>query len=145
MSQYEIYNNITNEIEPLPLLNKHELKLPIFEGLNSYPQCNSKNETKNYIKFKTSKPGRKNKAQTFLNKKAVHNKFCNDNVRRKIKALYNKYIITVLNNLMKRKYKKSKFHFVKMNIKTTKDIGIEYNRSLLNKTIKEIITNVSNK
>ena len=145
MSQYEIYNNITNEIEPLPLLNKHELKLHIFEGLNSYPQCNSKNETKNYIKFKTSKPGRKNKAQTSLNKKAVHNKFCNDNVRRKIKALYNKYIITLLNNLMKRKYKKSKFHFVKMNIKTTKDIGIEYNRSLLNKTIKEIITNVSNK
>ena len=145
MSQYEIYNNITNEIEPLPLLNKHELKLPIFEGLNSYPQCNSKNETKNYIKFKTSKLGRKNKDHTFLNKKAVHNKFCNDNVRRKIKALYNKYIITLLNNLMKRKYKKSKFHFVKMNIKTTKDIGIEYNRSLLNKTIKEIITNVSNK
>ena len=72
-------------------------------------------------------------------------KYCNDNVRRRIKALYNKYIITLLNNLMKKKFKKNKLHFVKMEIRVTKDIGIEYNRNLLNKTIKEIIVNVSNK
>ena len=46
---------------------------------------------------------------------------------------------------MKKKFIKNKLHFVKMEIRVTKDIGIEYNRNLLNKTIKEIISNVSNK
>jgi hypothetical protein len=133
------------------------LKLPIIEELNSYPQCNLKTELKSKNElFITSKRGRKNKniekSVEKINKaiissknKVEHNKFCNDNVRRRIKALYNKYIITLLNNLMKTKFEHNKLHFVKMNIRITKDIGIEYNRNLLNKTIKEIISSVSKK
>ena len=157
MSQFEIYNKIRKETEFLPLNNNIYLKLPIIEELNSYPQCNLKTELKSKNElFITSKRGRKNKniekSVEKINKaiissknKVEHNKFCNDNVRRRIKALYNKYIITFLNNLMKTKFEHNKLHFVKMNIRITKDIGIEYNRNLLNKTIKEIISSVSKK
>ena len=157
MSQFEIYNKIRKETEFLPLNNNIYLKLPIIEELNSYPQCNLKTELKRKNElFITSKRGRKNKniekSVEKINKaiissknKVEHNKFCNDNVRRRIKALYNKYIITFLNNLMKTKFEHNKLHFVKMNIRITKDIGIEYNRNLLNKTIKEIISSVSKK
>ena len=157
MSQFEIYNKIRKETEFLPLNNNIYLKLPIIEELNSYPQCNLKTELKRKNElFITSKRGRKNKniekSVEKINKaiissknKVEHNKFCNDNVRRRIKALYNKYIITLLNNLMKTKFEHNKLHFVKMNIRITKDIGIEYNRNLLNKTIKEIISSVSKK
>lgn len=157
MSQFEIYNKIRKETEFLPLNSNIYLKLPIIEELNSYPQCNLKTELKSKNElFITSKRGRKNKniekSVEKINKaiissknKVEHNKFCNDNVRRRIKALYNKYIITLLNNLMKTKFEHNKLHFVKMNIRITKDIGIEYNRNLLNKTIKEIISSVSKK
>lgn len=157
MNKFEIYNKIRKETEFLPLNNNIYLKLPIIEELNSFPQCNLKTEPKNKNElFITSKRGRKNKniekSVEKINKaikssknKVEHNKFCNDNVRRRIKALFNKYIITLLNNLMKTKYEHNKLHFVKMNIRITKDIGIEYNRNLLNKTIKEIISTVSKK
>ena len=152
MNQFEIYNKIGKETELLSLNNHVPLKLNMFEVLNNIPQCNLMTETKvkNGFIFITSKRGRKNKniekdkeiVNKSLKNKVEHNKYCNDNVRRRIKALYNKYIITLLNNLMKKKFKKNKFHFVKMEIRVTKDIGIEYNRNLLNKTIKEIIVNV---
>jgi hypothetical protein len=157
MNKFEIYNKIRKETEFLPLNNNIYLKLPIIEELNSFPQCNLKTEPKNKNElFITSKRGRKNKniekSVEKINKaikssknKVEHNKFCNDNVRRRIKALFNKYIITLLNNLMKTKFEHNKLHFVKMNIRITKDIGIEYNRNLLNKTIKEIISSVSKK
>lgn len=155
MNQSEIYNKIGKETESLPLNNNAHLKLNMFEVLNNIPQCNLMTEKKvnNEFKFITSKRGRKNKNIENDNEifykpsknKVEHNKYCNDNVRRRIKALFNKYIITLLNNLMKKKFIKNKLHFVKMEIRVTKDIGIEYNRNLLNKTIKEIISNVSNK
>ena len=75
----------------------------------------------------------------------IHNKYCNDNVRRKIKTLYHKYIIQLLNDLIKKKYKNIRMKFVKMDIRNTKDISIEYNRYLLEKKIKDIIINVSKK
>ena len=155
MNQSEIYNKIGKETESLPLNNNVHLKFNMFEVLNNIPQCNLMTEKKvnNEFKFITSKRGRKNKNiendKEIIYKpsknKVEHNKYCNDNVRRRIKALFNKYIITLLNNLMKKKFIKNKLHFVKMEIRVTKDIGIEYNRNLLNKTIKEIISNVSNK
>ena len=155
MNQFEIYNKIGKETESLPLNNNIPLKINMFEILNNIPQCNLMTKTKvnNQFKFITSKRGRKNKnieiVKETINKssknKVEHNKYCNDNVRRRIKALYNKYIIILLNNLMKKNFKNNKLHFVKMEIRVTKDIGIQYNRNLLNKTIKEIIINVSNK
>ena len=75
----------------------------------------------------------------------MHSKFSNDNIKRRIKGLFNNYIINLLNDLIKKKFRKTKIKFVKMDIKNTKDIGIEFNRNLLSKPIKEIIIDVSNK
>ena len=106
------------------------------------------------FKFKTKKKGRKKKLSSISeNQKTrasdsndiVHNKYSHDNIKRRIKALFNSYIIRFLNNLIKQKYKNSRHKFLKMSIRVTKDIGIEYNRNLLNKPLKEIVVNVSNK
>ena len=98
-------------------------------------------------KFYIIKKGRKGKNfnSGIINDRRVHNKFCNDNIRRRIKALFNNYIIKLLNNLLKKNFIGTKMKFVKINIRITKDVGIKYNRNLLDKKIRDIITNVSNK
>ncbi len=101
-------------------------------------------------KFLTKKKGRKKKSQEIKpeeenKEKIVHSKFSNDNIKRRIKGLFNNYIINLLNDLIKKKLRKTKIKFVKMDIKNTKEIGIEFNRNLLSKPIKEIIIDVSNK
>ena len=90
-------------------------------------------------KFITKKRGRKNKNEDNPNSKKsnkkinitkkVHDKFYNDNIRRKIKSFYHKYIINLLNNLIKQKFKKNKVKFLKLNVKITKDVSIEYNKN----------------
>ena len=106
-------------------------------------------------KFKTIKRGRKTKIP--LNNSItqnnistgvtnnVHNKYSHDNIKRRIKALVNNYIIQLLNHLIKQKYNNVNIKFLKMNIRVTKDIGIEYNRNLLNTPLREIIVDVSDK
>ena len=133
------------------------LKSSLFkEKINSHILCqlNEQNEIRE-LKFITKKRGRKSldednpnskKSNKKINAiKKVHDKFYNDNIRRKIKSLYHKYIINLLNNLIKQKLKRIKKKFVKMNIIITKDVSIEYNRNLLNKSIKDIIVDVSKK
>ena len=133
--------------------NNQSLEKTLIHELPSYANCKSlvtemadKKEEKG-LKFIITKRGRKNKSQEIKKseRKNVHNKFSNDNIKRRIKASFNKYIIKLLNKLVKEKYKKARIKFLKMNIKITKDISIEYNRHLLNKYIKEIIVNMSNK
>ena len=133
--------------------NNQSLEKTLIHELPSYANCKSlvtemadKKEEKR-LKFIITKRGRKNKSQEIKKseRKNVHNKFSNDNIKRRIKASFNKYIIKLLNKLMKEKYKKARIKFLKMNIKITKDISIEYNRHLLNKYIKEIIVKMSNK
>ena len=133
--------------------NNQSLEKTLIHELPSYANCKSlvtemadKKEEKG-LKFIITKRGRKNKSQEIKKseRKNVHNKFSNDNIKRRIKASFNKYIIKLLNKLVKEKYKKARIKFLKMNIKITKDISIEYNRHLLNKYIKEIIVKMSNK
>ena len=106
------------------------------------------------LTFITRKRGRKLKKETLENTfdineiyfdNKVHNRFSNDNVKRKLKALFHKYIINLLNYLIQKRFKNTKMKFVYLNSKITKDIGIEFNRSLLNQKIKDIIVNVSKK
>lgn len=98
-------------------------------------------------KFYIIKKGRKGKNfnSGIISNRRVHNKICNDNIRRRIKALFNNYIIKLLNNLLKKNFIGTKMKFVKINIRITKDVGIKYNRNLLDKKIRDIITNVSKK
>ena len=100
--------------------------------------------------FITIKKGRKSfdgelKNKNNYNVKRVHNKFSNDNVRRRIKALFNNYIIKLLNCLFKKRFKRIRMKFVKINSRITKNISIEYNRNLLDKKIKDIIIDISKK
>ena len=102
--------------------------------------------------FITIKKGRKYKSFdgelkniNNYNVKRVHNKFSNDNVRRRIKALFNNYIIKLLNCLFKKRFKRIRMKFVKINSRNTKNISIEYNKNLLEKKIKDIIIDISKK
>ena len=123
-----------------------QIEFKKLEGL-SYTNIEEEKNQKNKVEFITKKRGRINKYSVNLNhfKIRIHNRFCSDNVRRKIKALFNKYIIQILNDLMEKTFKNIKMKFVKMDIRITKDVGIEYNRYLLEKKIKDIIINVSKK
>ena len=125
-----------------------QIQLPLVKSLqfNMIEKREIKENT--YIKFIITERGRINKGHKILKsegKRNIHDKFKNDNIKRKIKTLYNKYIITLLNNMMRKKYKNFRMKFLKMNIRITKDIGIKYNKNLLNQTIKDIIINVSNR
>ena len=148
--------NLSMEISDLSILSKALYSnKPFIEKTKSFPSFNANQEliSKEY-KFRTKKKGRKKKISLNIENQStratdpyeiVHNKFSKDNIRRRIKALFNNYIIRLLNNLIKQKYLNSRHYFLKMNIKVTKDLGIEYNRNLLNTPLKEIIVNVSNK
>ena len=148
--------NLSLEISDLSILSKALYSnKPFIEKTKSFPSFNANQEliSKEY-KFRTKKKGRKKKISLNIENQStratdpyeiVHNKFSKDNIRRRIKALFNNYIIRLLNNLIKQKYLNSRHYFLKMNIKVTKDLGIEYNRNLLNTPLKEIIVNVSNK
>ena len=148
--------NLSMEISDLSILSKALYSnKPFIEKTKSFPSFDANKEliAKEY-KFRTKKKGRKKKVTLNIENQStratdpyeiVHNKFSKDNIRRRIKALFNNYIIRLLNNLIKQKYLNSRHYFLKMNIKVTKDLGIEYNRNLLNAPLKEIIVNISNK
>ena len=132
--------------ERLLLLSQENQNIKKFPKILTF-QIEDKKVSK---KFLTKKKGRKKKSQEIKQEeekgeKIVHSKFSNDNIKRRIKGLFNNYIINLLNDLIKKKFRKTKIKFVKMDIKNTKDIGIEFNRNLLSKPIKEIIIDVSNK
>ena len=132
--------------ERLLLLSQENQSIKKFPKILTF-QIEDKKVSK---KFLTKKKGRKKKSQEIKQEeekgeKIVHSKFSNDNIKRRIKGLFNNYIDNLLNDLIKKKFRKTKIKFVKMDIKNTKDIGIEFNRNLLSKPIKEIIIDVSNK
>ena len=146
MNQIENNDIKMKEEKTSTQINSLISKLFEFNTINIFP---SKDEQipKQEINFITTKRGRKNKNDDikYESDKRVHSKFSNDNVRRRIKVYFNKYIITLLNTLLKRKFRPNKMKFVKMDIRVSKDIGIEYNRKLLNSKIMDIIVYVSNK
>ena len=152
----DLNNKSTLEIESFMKQNSFKLKLSLSQPPNNIIKNETKepneNEYSNEFKFITKKRGRKGKLfendkeeQNTPDYKKIHGKFCDDNIRRKIKACFHKYMINFLNNLMQINFRNNTLKFLKMNIRITKDVGIEYNRNLLDKSIKDIILNVSNK
>ena len=134
----------SSTLNTIPSLTNIPFENPkkIVNGSNSLDKLKSIDD-----KFYIIKKGRKGKNfnSGIISDRRVHNKFCNDNIRRRIKTLFNNYIIKLLNNLLKKNFIGTKMKFVKINIRITKDVGIKYNRNLLDKKIRDIITNVSNK
>ena len=148
--------NSSIEIESFMEQNSFKLKL----SLSQSPNLLIKNEIKepketkekNEFKFISKKRGRRSKLsesdgeeKNATGDKNLHDKFRHDNIRRKIKASFHKYLISTLNNLMDIKFKNNTMKFLKMNIRITKDVGIEYNRDLFEKNIKDIIIKISKK
>ena len=130
--------------------NKYKHKLLFNEHSKYFLKDNTSNKSE--FRFITIRKGRKFKSinNDKLNEinfkgKKIHNKFSNDNIRRRIKALFHDYIIKLLNHLVKKRFKRIKNKFVKLNSRITKDVGIVYNRNLLNKKIKDIIVHISKK
>ena len=116
--------------ERLLLLSQENQSIKKFPKILTF-QIEDKKVSK---KFLTKKKGRKKKSQEIKQEeekgeKIVHSKFSNDNIKRRIKGLFNNYIINLLNDLIKKKFRKTKIKFVKMD----------------SKPIKEIIIDVSNK
>ena len=135
-----------------PYIFNPYLKLSLAQSAQDYPKYKAINEPEENkeLKFISKKRGRKNKVSEEqkninLNEKKIHNKFSNDNIKRRLKALFHNYIINLLNDLMSQYLKDNTKKFVKINSKITKDIGIEYNRKLLDKKIKDVIVEVSDK
>ena len=144
MTENEIIDNSTLSE------NDFQEKILLKEKLKDLNKDNVQNISK--VQFIAIKKGRKFKSFdgelkniNNYNVKRVHNKFSNDNVRRRIKALFNDYIIKLLNCLVKKRFKRIRMKFVKVNSRITKNISIEYNRNLLDKKIKDIIIDISKK
>ena len=143
---------IENEIIDNSTLSENDFqqKIALKEKLKD---LNKTNEPKiSEVQFITIKKGRKFKSlddktmnENNCNIKRIHNKYSNDNVRRRIKALFNNYIIKLLNYLVKKRFKRIRMKFVKINSRITKNISIEYNRNLLDQKIKDIIIDISKK
>ena len=140
-------------IIPNPSFTPLSLFIPQFNTIGYFPQYKAQKEpvieikekTKEKQKFNTKKRGRKIKDSDKNSNENVHDKFSNDNVKRRVKARYHNYIIYLLNFLMKKNFNGCKKRFLKINSDMTKDIGIEFNRNLMSKTIKEITLDVSKK
>ena len=111
------YNSIISE-------NDYDHQILLKDQLKD---LNKANEPKiSEVQFITIKKGRKFKSfdGDNYNVKRVHNKFSNDNVRRRIKALFNNYIIKLLNCLFKKRFKRIRMKFVKINSRITENISI---------------------
>ena len=129
-----MFKGVENEVNAI-LSEKSEFsnqKFAIFKFFKTYKNLFLNNyfhfhsvKKKNNIRFLINKRGRRRKSlitNNEINKdeitnlgKKVHNKYCNDNIKRRLKACYHKYIISFLNNLMKTVLKQTRIRFVKMN------------------------------
>lgn len=105
---------------------------------------NTVNEKKNSSKkmFINKKRGRRLKESNDDTIERTHNRFSDDNLKRKVKTHFHNYIIALLNKNFKND-KQLKFGKIKSSI--TQNITVEYNQHLFNKKIKDFIKDVSNK
>ena len=137
--------------KPTTMKNYSDNHLILIDQLKEMNKSNLSNKLDNKFiiikrgrKFKFFYDKKKDKINLFKGKR-IHNKFSNDNIRRRIKTLFHDYIIKLLNCIVKKLFIKLRRKFVKINSKITKNISIEYNRNLLDKKIKDIIIDISKK
>ena len=103
------------------------------------------NSAKNSKDFLNKKRGRKNKISNDNDKKSnIHDKYSDDNLKRKIKTHFHNFIIAFLNMKSKNILNK-KYQFGKMSSEINKNITVEYNQKLFVKKMKDIIVEMSDK
>ena len=106
---------------------------------------NEINAEKNNKDFLNKKRGRKKKISNDSDKKSsIHDKYSDDNLKRKIKTHFHNFIIAFLNMKSKNILSK-KYQFGKMSSEITQNITVEYNQNLFVKKMKDIIVEMSDK
>ena len=134
----------------LELINQIEKEKIL--SLNKSNENDSKTNNDKNIKLTNIKRGRKlkhpkgnNLEVKYKSHRNVHDKFSDDNLKRKVKTHFHNYIIGLLNSKIKVKNEKKKLKFAKIQSSITQNITVKYNQNLINKKIKEILIDVSNK
>ena len=83
---------------------------------------------------------RKDEKENFLNKKTNRTKYAKDNLIHKFKTFfYQKFLVNLLNSLIRTYYKTQIFSIKKFEEKMIKNVTIKYNLKLLNSTISKIL------
>ena len=110
--------------------------------LNSETKDNINGNHKKKVLFINRKRGRKIKELNYINIGSSHDRYSDDNIKRKIKTHFHNYIISLLNCKLGID---SEIKFVKMDSHITKNITVEFNQALFKKQIKEIVKKVCSK
>ena len=132
-----------NEMEQFPIINEFNIVLEKENGLTE-PKIGVE-EHKTKLKLNNKKRGRKNKKSDENNILAViHDKFSNDNLKRKIKTHYHLFIVAFLNKISKYLLGQT-IKFGKISSSITQNITVEFNRRLLDTKIKDIVIKISDK
>ena len=149
---------ITNHnIKSQDINNKYEIiRFNFFiidqNKLNSLKQLNSsKNKVDEYINKEEKKRGRKRKRENnndneYSVDKKAHNKFSDDNLRKKCKNTILKYALKFINEKIKEKYKNKIGHgkFKKelkiLNQEKKAKSTVDFDKSFLTKTLKDIFS-----
>ena len=131
-------NNILTPIYHTFTDNINKINLPSINNIED--EKNEKNECiltqkkrKPVDKNKVKKCGRKTKES---NEPGYHNKYSDDNITRKVKSKTIKKMIIYLNNITNNKEHKLLF----LSSEQVKNSTVDYNKKLLNKTMKEILS-----
>jgi len=148
-----------NELEPAPqsILSKDYLLKNILikndqEEKNLISMNNSTNQ-ENVIqetnldtsKFLIKKRGRKNRITIDADKYGlIHDKYSDDNIKRKIKTHFHNFIIALLNMKAGEVLDKNN-KFGKISFEITQNITVDYNQKLFDQKIMDIIVKVSEK
>lgn len=150
----ENHNIIWNKISDLNMGKKIRKKLKKIkiqqidkEKIVNHQESNSiKIEANNNSKalFINKKRGRRIKNSNDHKAAGIHDKFTDDNLKRKVKTHFHNYIIALLNSKIQYN-SQEKLKFGKMKSDITQNITVEYNKNLFEKKIKDIILEVSNK
>ena len=97
--------------------------------INSESKDNLNETYRKKVLFINRKRGRKIKELNYINIGSSHDRFSNDNLKRKIKTHFHNYIISLLNS----KVYDDAIKFVKLDHNIAKDITVEFNQALCNK------------
>ena len=142
--QTKVTTNDLKTNENLEFLNKKQKK-NIF-NVDEYSSTINKeeiNKLKNNLMCKKSSYGRKKKEDQT---KRQHNKFSDDNIRRKCKHLVLQSVMEYINEKIKIMYNGNignhifKKEFLTLNKNQKSDATIEYNQNFLNKTLGDILS-----
>ena len=148
-------NNIWNKIEissnnkKIKKFFKKSIKIKQVDKEKTLTQANNIIEDKSNNNSKTifinKKRGRKLKTNDIITT-GTHDRFSDDNLKRKVKTHFHNYIIALLNSKLKNSTQKEKLiKFGKIKSTITQNITVEFNQKLFNTKIKTIIAEVSDK